>query len=38
MSLHLTDPSLLEHRAFVAGTWRAGDKTFAVTNPAASIG
>ncbi|MBV7395143.1 NAD-dependent succinate-semialdehyde dehydrogenase [Mameliella sediminis] len=30
----LNDPSLLEPRAYVNGTWIAGDATFDVTNPA----
>ncbi len=34
MSLTLKDPTLLETRGFVAGNWVAGDKRFAVTNPA----
>lgn len=34
MSLQLQDPSLLEHRAFLAGTWVEAEKFFPVTNPA----
>ncbi len=34
MSLTLKDPSLLETRAYVAGEWRRGEKTFPVVNPA----
>lgn len=34
MSLTLKDPSLLETRAYVAGEWRKGEKTFPVVNPA----
>ena len=34
MTLNLKDPSLLEHRAFVAGKWQTGVRTFAVVNPA----
>ncbi|MCY0155014.1 NAD-dependent succinate-semialdehyde dehydrogenase [Hoeflea alexandrii] len=36
MTLQLSDPRLLEHRAFVAGEWKAGERTFPVTNPATS--
>jgi succinate-semialdehyde dehydrogenase/glutarate-semialdehyde dehydrogenase len=34
MPLNLSDPSLLEQRAFLAGRWVEGDKTFPVVNPA----
>ncbi|GAB4347462.1 MAG: NAD-dependent succinate-semialdehyde dehydrogenase [Oricola sp.] len=33
-TLKLNDPSLLETRAYVNGEWLAGDKTFAVHDPA----
>ena len=38
MTLKLSDPSLLEHRAFVAGEWKTGERTFAVSNPATGEG
>jgi succinate-semialdehyde dehydrogenase/glutarate-semialdehyde dehydrogenase len=34
MPLNLNDPSLLEQRAFLAGRWVEGGKTFPVVNPA----
>lgn len=34
MPLKLSDPSLLEHRAFVGGKWKEGEKAFPVINPA----
>lgn len=34
MTLTLTDPSLLETRAYINGAWLETGKTFAVTNPA----
>jgi len=34
MTLKLSDPSLLEHRAFVAGEWKSGERMFPVSNPA----
>jgi succinate-semialdehyde dehydrogenase/glutarate-semialdehyde dehydrogenase len=34
MPLDLNDPSLLEQRAFLAGRWVEGDRTFPVLNPA----
>ena len=34
MTLSLSDPTLLETRAFLGGEWSKGTKTFKVTNPA----
>ncbi|WP_324288204.1 NAD-dependent succinate-semialdehyde dehydrogenase [Hoeflea algicola] len=34
MTLQLSDPSLMEHRAYVAGEWKAGVRSFPVLNPA----
>ncbi|MDF1777699.1 MAG: NAD-dependent succinate-semialdehyde dehydrogenase [Rhizobiaceae bacterium] len=34
MSIKLSDKSLMEHRAYVAGEWKAGSRTYPVVNPA----
>jgi succinate-semialdehyde dehydrogenase / glutarate-semialdehyde dehydrogenase len=34
MTLKLSDPDLLEHRAFVGGEWTEGETSFPVINPA----
>jgi succinate-semialdehyde dehydrogenase/glutarate-semialdehyde dehydrogenase len=37
MSLKLSDPALIEHRAFVGGEWIEGETSFPVVNPATGM-